>query len=178
MCAGRASSPAVKFPPAGHTFFTAWTRPTRAPTVIHGRELAAPHHIGPPPVCRRAHRAITRASPLSTFPRHRWTQALVPPRTVCSRASVLQPSAPITGVVLLEEAARAAPPGLMTRLAEALNVALGSRILPETDAIGPKRALREAVNAWALSVSRFLEVQDEMRVILNERARDAWKSIG
>ena len=83
--------------------------------------------------------------------------------------SVLQPSAPITGVVLLEEAARAAPPGLMTRLAEALNVALGSRILPETDAIGPKRALREAVNAWALSVSRFLEVQDEMRVIL-ERA--------
>jgi len=82
---------------------------------------------------------------------------------------VLQPSLPITGVVLLEEAATAAPPGLMTRLAEALSVALGSQILSETDAIVLKRALREAVNAWALSVSRFLEVQDEMRVIL-ERA--------
>jgi hypothetical protein len=72
----------------------------------------------------------------------------------------------MTGVVLLEEAARAVPAVLMTRLAEALNVALGGRILPEADATVLKRVLREAVNAWALSVSRFLEVQDDMRVIL------------
>ena len=72
----------------------------------------------------------------------------------------------MTGVVLLEEAARAVPAGLMTRLAEALNVALGGRMLPEADATVLKHVLREAVNAWALSVSRFLEVQDEMRVIL------------
>jgi len=72
----------------------------------------------------------------------------------------------MTGVVLLEEAARAVPAVLMTRLAEALNVALGGRILPEADATVLKRVLSEAVNASALSVSRFLEVQDEMRVIL------------
>ena len=82
------------------------------------------------------------------------------------RHSLLQPTRPMTGVVLLEEAARAVPAVLMTRLAEALNVALGGRILPEADATVLKRVLREAVNAWALSVSRFLEVQDEMRVIL------------
>ena len=82
------------------------------------------------------------------------------------RHSLLQPTRPMTGVVLLEEAARAVPAVLMTRLAEALNVALGGRSLPEADATVLKRVLREAVNAWALSVSRFLEVQDEMRVIL------------
>jgi len=82
------------------------------------------------------------------------------------RHSLLQPTRPMTGVVLLEEAARAVPAVLMTRLAEALNVALGGRILPEADATVLKRVLSEAVNASALSVSRFLEVQDEMRVIL------------
>ena len=84
----------------------------------------------------------------------------------------LRPTLPITGVVLLEEAARAVPAGLMTRLAEALNVALGGRLIPEADALVLKRVLREAVNAWALSVSRFLEVQDDMRLILERAGAD------
>ena len=85
------------------------------------------------------------------------------------RIQPLQPLLPITGVVLLEEAARAVPARLMTRLAEALNAALGGRILSEADAVVLKKVLRQAVNAWALSVSRFLEVQDDVRLIL-ERA--------
>ena len=79
---------------------------------------------------------------------------------------------PITGVVLLEEAARAVPARLMTRLAEALNAALGGRILPEADAVVLKNVLRQAVNAWALSVSRFLEVQDDVRLILERAGAD------
>ncbi len=86
-----------------------------------------------------------------------------------SHIPLLQPPIPITGVVLLEEAARAVPARLMTRLAEALNVALCGHTLPDADAVVLKKVLRQAVNAWALSVSRFLEVQDEMRLIL-ERA--------
>jgi len=91
---------------------------------------------------------------------------------------LLQLPLPITGVVLLEEAARAVPARLMTRLAEALNAALGGRILPDADAVVLKKVLRQAVNAWALSVSRFLEVQDDVRVILEragaERAEVDW----
>ena len=94
------------------------------------------------------------------------------------RRSLLQPTMPITGVVLLEEAARAVPARLMTRLAEALNAALGGRILPDADAAVLKTVLRQAVNAWALSVSRFLEVQDDVRLVLEragaERAEVDW----
>jgi len=94
------------------------------------------------------------------------------------RMPLRQPPLPVTGVVLLEEAARAVPARLMTRLAEALNAALGDRILPEADAVVLKTVLRQAVNAWALSVSRFLEVQDEVRLVLEragaERAEVDW----
>lgn len=83
------------------------------------------------------------------------------------------PLAPVLGASLGRMAARPISTRHALRLAESLTVALDGRWLPDADVDTLAHLLQELVNAWSLSVSRFLVLQDTLRALLERAGADA-----